>query len=35
VAIEALREFLAHTKVDGVFIDFARYLDDNFDYGPE
>ncbi len=35
LAIEALREFLAHTKVDGVFIDFARYLDDNFDYGPE
>ncbi len=34
LAIESLREFLAQQKVDGIFIDFARYLDGNFDYGP-
>jgi len=34
LAIESLREFLSQQKVDGIFIDFARYMDGNFDYGP-
>jgi hypothetical protein len=34
LAIESLREFLAQQNVDGIFIDFARYLDGKFDYAP-
>ncbi len=34
LAVESIKEFLTQQRVDGIFIDFARYLDSNFDYGP-
>ncbi len=34
LAVESIKEFLTEQRVDGIFIDFARYLDSNFDYGP-
>jgi hypothetical protein len=34
LAVESVKEFLSHQRVDGLFIDFPRYLDSNFDYGP-
>jgi hypothetical protein len=34
LAVQSIKDFLSHQRVDGIFIDFARYLDSNFDYGP-
>jgi hypothetical protein len=34
LAVESIKDYLSKHRVDGIFIDFARYLDRNFDYGP-
>jgi hypothetical protein len=34
LAVQSIKNFLSKQHVDGIFIDFARYLDGNFDYGP-